>query len=752
MTNMPSLSPDKATKIINSAVQRYNKKKIREARKPTSQLLGSNWKDPNSFFQIGIAAYNAGDAETSLKLFERALSFTSSDIALQTNMRQAYGTALSESGNPKKAIEVFDVALEKQPKSSTLLNNRALAFLKLGNMDQAKTDLAAAHDFSPENENILLNYGDLLTRNGEMDEAIKLYEKNVVRHSENAPLHIAIADLKKMDAPIEALKHYRKAISLAPDNNQYLVKYSLVFTNLGHLNTFDGLENDLQILLSCSEVDWGKLNVIVAKHIKSQPAFKEILPNLRAAIKSNEDVQFDYGKVISALSNNLVITALKKIRFVDPEIEKLLETFRRLTLAAIISDTTLEQPLYDLLKALLIPLAHYCFANEYVFNENAFEKKSIDLILSYLDKLDSIAPQKATLVFLISLCYRNCHKLPTAKKIQTHSIFKADPALAQLIEIQITEPLAEQATFSKIPQMTPINDDISLSVREQYEENPYPRWQHLRTTPSTTYATQISNLLPILKGIKPSFPQQPKVLIAGCGTGKQPISTARAFPETQLLAVDLSLASISYAMRKAKELKIKNITFGQADIMELESLERKFHVIECAGVLHHMNDPEEGWRVLCNLLEDDGYMLIGLYSELARKDVIASRAFIKENGYGDSLDDIRRCRKAIVATNRGDPVHRIARHSDFYTASACRDLIFHVQEQRFTTNRIAKAIDDLGLEFLGFTHSRDETIKQFKQIFPDDPFMTDLGNWGQFEEKHPDTFGTMYKFWVRKKK
>src|SRR5206468_9745575 len=107
------------------------------------------------------------------------------------------------------------------------------------------------------------------------------------------------------------------------------------------------------------------------------------------------------------------------------------------------------------------------------------------------------------------------------------------------------------------------------------------------------------------------------ILIAGCGTGRHAIETARLHADAKVLAVDLSLASLSYAKRKARELGVANIEFGRADILQLESLGQTFDVIEAMGVLHHLGEPLQGWRVLLNVLRPGGFMWAGLYSALA---------------------------------------------------------------------------------------------------------------------------------------
>ena len=70
--------------------------------------------------------------------------------------------------------------------------------------------------------------------------------------------------------------------------------------------------------------------------------------------------------------------------------------------------------------------------------------------------------------------------------------------------------------------------------------------------------------------------------------------------------MDLSLSSLSYAKRKTQELGINNIEYMQGDILKLDQLEREFDIIECMGVLHHMDDPLAGWKVLVGKLRADG--------------------------------------------------------------------------------------------------------------------------------------------------
>src|SRR5262249_16383310 len=154
-----------------------------------------------------------------------------------------------------------------------------------------------------------------------------------------------------------------------------------------------------------------------------------------------------------------------------------------------------------------------------------------------------------------------------------------------------------------------------------------------------------------------------------CGTGQHPIEAAQQFAGASVLAIDLSLSSLAYAKRKTRELGRTNIEYAQADILKLGALGRSFDLIESSGVLHHLGDPFAGWRVLVSLLRPGGFMTIGLYSEIARSDVVAARAFIAERGYRPTAEDIRRCRQELIALDEGRRFRGITASGDFFSIS-----------------------------------------------------------------------------------
>jgi SAM-dependent methyltransferase len=213
-----------------------------------------------------------------------------------------------------------------------------------------------------------------------------------------------------------------------------------------------------------------------------------------------------------------------------------------------------------------------------------------------------------------------------------------------------------------------------------------------------------------------------------------------------VLAVDLSLASLAYARRKTIELGIRNVEYRQADILALGALAERFDLIECSGVLHHLEDPLAGWRILAGLRKPGAPMRIGLYSETGRRAVARARALIAARGLRPDAAGIRAARAEI----RRDPqLAQLARNEDFFSMSGCRDLLFHVQEHRFTLPQVESMLSRLGLEFLGFEFpDSGATLQRYIARFGKDS-LSSLANWHRLEQELPDTFSRMYQFWVR---
>jgi 2-polyprenyl-3-methyl-5-hydroxy-6-metoxy-1,4-benzoquinol methylase len=418
----------------------------------------------------------------------------------------------------------------------------------------------------------------------------------------------------------------------------------------------------------------------------------------------------------------------------DVAFERLLTSLR----ASLLADTTAAKPISDSVLGFACALARQCFINEYVFASTPDEDAQVDR-LKHAFGASTGGMQLAVLAMYCPL-----HTLPSASALLGRSWA---PAIDDLLTQQLREPAQEWQLRDSIPHLTAIEDEVSQKVRQQYEENPYPRWVHV--------AGQVTPM-PIDQYLRDQFPagvfaplgktDALDMLIAGCGTGQVAIASVQKYQGARALAIDLSLGSLCYARRKTPtELKAR-IDYAQADILKLASIGHSFDVIDACGVLHHMADPLGGWRTLLKLLRPGGLMHLAFYSDAGRSDVAATRAFIAEHGFGSTPAEIRRCRQELLKT----PLASVTRFTDFFTTSECRDLLFHVHEARVNIPAIKTFIADHGLKFIGFEFDRP-IVQRYRREFSAAGWSpTDLDRWQAFETAYPDTFSGMYQFWVQK--
>lgn len=381
---------------------------------------------------------------------------------------------------------------------------------------------------------------------------------------------------------------------------------------------------------------------------------------------------------------------------------------------------------------LAVTVAIYCFRTDYIFNRSTGEQTLLKRLQEAI-----AAGNTDPLALALLACYQPLYSLSTSAANQQR--LKSEPALQPLDHQQVMAYAALQEESARIVRLFPIKDDTSLKVQSQYEDFPYPRWKHLDDFSSAILPAETHHLA---KGGQ-------SILVAGCGTGLQPCLLARQFPDSAILAIDLTAASLAYAQTQAHAHGFANITFRQADILDLDALAQEFDYISCFGVLHHMADPERGWQKLVARLKPAGLMEIGLYSRLGRRTITAGRNLIARRHIPATPDGMRQFRRQSRWYFTRRDYTTLTNWYDYYALNMYRDLLFHAHEDQFDIPRIQSALTKLGLVFAGFKLPA-ATHEQYRLRYPGDPEGTNLTNWHAFETANPDSFGECYRFLCRK--
>lgn len=656
------------------------------------------------------------------------------------------------------------------------LFRQAMAHHQAGRLRDAEANYREVLAANPRHTGALGYLGLLAHQAGHSDAAIDLLRKAIASDKRNPEPHYNLARiLSDCGRDDDAIMHNRKALEIDPD-------FPGAHNNLGALLLLHGraAEALAAAIAGLRTEDTAGLKSTFVMALRSlDPAVIKLDPNLIQLLVRALREPWCRPRDLSAAAGTIVLRTPAMARCVeraaqagpvplsdmftpadltilgsDGLLEALLSTSPVTTIAAERVLTAVRRAaLNDIatgaleadeaLLPLVAALGQQGFINEYVFDVSEDEAAQLarlrEAVTEAIARSEPVAPIKVAIL----ASYLPLHSLAGADKLAAQSW---PGAVASLVAQQVGEYREEQDIRPAIEQLTAIEDDVSEKVRAQYEENPYPRW-------SKVFAETQALPIDVYIGMRfPGAAYRPlgnralDVLVAGCGTGQHAIQRAQQLKSANVLAVDLSLSSLSYAIRKTRQLGLSNLRYAQADILALEG-DNTFDIIDSSGVLHHLKEPLTGWRRLAGLLRPGGLMHIGLYSSTARRDINAARVRLAQEGRDFSVPEVRRMRAEFARRAPGDELHNITQFSDFFSMSECRDLLFHVQEHQFSIPQIADFLGENGFTFLGFeTPARTGYLRRF----PGDRAAADLANWATFEAENPSTFARMYQFWIQK--
>ncbi len=615
---------------------------------------------------------------------------------------------------------------------------------RAGRLDQAIAAYQAVLRDHPNFAEANHNLAVALRTRGRLSEAVDCWRRALAARADYAAPHAGLASaLAAAGQDKESLKHALSAVRYDPGNLGYKL---LLADQLRPMRFSSASPEVAKAILLCFEtenIEYQLISAAALSLLRQDPAIGRALSLAEAGTESLEQA-LGRGELTALFENRLLHAVLSKSLVAAPDFERLLSRFRHCALRGLPDPGSDEEPsvLFHDDPSLLCALARQCFLNGYLYPESEAERAAVEPLHARL----GFGPASVAELCVLAM-YRPLHSTRSPAALANWARTALEPVQA-LVRQQLDEPLAEVALARGLPSATPVTDAISLAVRQQYETNPYPRWVSTNAKSARPLATVLGRLFPKASGLpEPQGP--PRILVAGCGTGKHAIDVALRFQDAEVLAVDLSRQSLAYAKRRAGELGLEQIRFAQADILSLGALGERFDLIESVGVLHHLSEPLEGWRQLRRLLADRGVMKIGLYSAKARRSIDAGRRLLADQGFGPGDEDIRASRQVILDLPPDHPASAVAGELDFYSLSGCRDLLFHAQECAVSIPEIGSWLRALDLRFLGFELVDRKIAEAYKSRFPEDPAMTDLSLWEGFENERPESFRTMYQFWCQ---
>ena len=653
-----------------------------------------------------------------------------------------------------KAIQTYNdsLKLSEKPEIRLLLIE---ALLRSQNITKAKNELEKLNPQQLKTSISIINYANLHASVGNNEKSIEIFEKVRKKIIDNNLIKDDLITNQIIEISLQIVRLYFRSGN-----------YTQAFANISLALKFN--KNNRASLILLSEV----LSHITINKDKIKPHLFEAINNCVKAQdisnnRFNHIINFDiYGKIFSEKFCNFKLVKFSELNslmkddlfynffsqdgYTSHQIEMGFINIRKFILLQIAKDDFKEIESKSLTRLIEILIFQVNYS-EFIWLVDEAEEEALDKLKLYLLSVLSNKNKPNLVAFLIYYSYFSVKEdILITNYVKNNKFRIGDSSI--LHEIIREETYDYTKIRNNINVLKKIEEKTSKKVKDFYEESPYPRYKFKETAKeysnldlhkyaSAIVARQIDNNENIKK---------PKILVAGAGTGGPAIRFNTIINNAEITALDLSFNSLAYGKRIAEENDIKNIEYIQGDILDIREINKKFDLIHCTGVLHHMKDPDEGLESLVDVLKSGGFMQLAYYSEISKKYLEPYRKMINDNKYTSQITDIRNFRSKIITSPDKMDIHRTV---DFYNLSMLKDLLFHPQEKFYNLGKLKKIFELNKLEFLGFNLGQAMLLPhklKYLKLFPNDVNLTNLNNWSKYEKRYPMTFKSMYQFIVRK--
>ena len=243
---------------------------------------------------------------------------------------------------------------------------------------------------------------------------------------------------------------------------------------------------------------------------------------------------------------------------------------------------------------------------------------------------------------------------------------------------------------------------IRQAVKTHYERYVYPQFPLLTSVRECdTYALNLDSLWARFNGERLA-PTDGRILLAGSGSFS-PYPTAIANRKARITALDLSKANLSRARLHTLLHLCFNVKFIEGDLTNAKAIlgDKRFHFIDCYGVLHHIPDVVPALQSIHSLLKEGGIIRIMVYSTGVRRSVQAVRTAMKLL-HVDEVKSIKRLYRKAADNSRFKDCIESNYEAGFDWGLA--DMFLHPYAKTYKIAELLEILDKARLEPILFAH------------------------------------------------
>jgi tetratricopeptide (TPR) repeat protein len=209
-------NPDNITNYKNLAFYYLNNGQTDSARAVLVEGSQKFPENPDFYFILGSVCRERGETDTALEYLEKSLQFAEDSLQIM----QLQATLYEERGEYAISDSLYNILITKYPDDPVALNNFAYSLASRNKeLDQALKMVDKALEIHPDNASYLDTKGWILYNQEKYKEAEVFLQKAYEVFGDNFEILEHLGDLKTKQNKIEkAQEYYEKALELDPEN------------------------------------------------------------------------------------------------------------------------------------------------------------------------------------------------------------------------------------------------------------------------------------------------------------------------------------------------------------------------------------------------------------------------------------------------------------------------------------------------------------------------------------------------------